>query len=1074
MRTVSAILFGIMLTPFASAAGTVRVAVIADAEDKDLAALVTTELSADPAIALVERDDLAKIGDELKLQQLAGNDAVALGKLAKADGLLFIDKRADGPHVRFTAVNLGYALFDQATVAQDAPVQEAKAIAHLVAGNAAKLKLDPARAIPVSILNLRSDVSTPNATKVERDLTLLLESRLAAIPEIVVLERRHAWDLGFEHSLAPTSRLLEGQYVLDGTLRITGPENGEVSAQVRLHDPKSKQETPLAASGTADDLPALAEAMVGQIVKAIGVPTSATTAEPSTEAREYLREGIWAWEHGQPQSAVEALDSAELLGETAPDLLAARIQALCQIAVPDMNPAEIEFIGDTGAMPILFSQANPAHDYTVRLPLGDRVAVVKRALADLAVYAEPSGQRSFRLQILDPKWQHNVQLAYAERFVIHAASRVLTELDAQSDPEAGPFREQVRQATGFDPQQGKMPRDQADAAFFADEWAHSQQEECAYYREILSAPGTQGQFQAVFLKDRFISQHGTIFCPRFIPDPAEQRKAFVQFAQDLAQTPEGKLSGLLILSGDIDRAVGEAAYPAFLDELGIRRVELVQSREISAHCLAAYELYQRSNAVCQKFGGHAVPVLRCFLTQSATWDIRTLQVLWIPATFPRAEAPDIWKEFLAYKARILDPKNTAILHQEESMFGAFESDFNRAFPDAIEAPKNPLVVTRFWQPGLNEGTGLFFYINEGRSDADSVAWKGFNFGESHAQKIYVLHLPDFKAEKIDLPEGSTPYAFAFKAGTLCLVGFDGSPADGKSHLYQYDRAQKSWQPYDTPPSYSRPYFVRDRLYFNPASSNNQDSGIATCDLATQSVTLLASNRRRPAQNQFDDRRGYQVRNIFPGCGGSVGVSIDFQCYTLDEKPVTWPEVIPGYAAQQTLSLGDDRTALLDYKNKIGVLIDPAKPAPENLWTQPGQALPPALAAYGKPRWTIDAATFNDVFASQGNAGMHGDAFYVLVRHQTVPPHYELFWLDHHGETATRIPLQFKVEPAVQDRFLTLTGLPKESGVVQKPELDPFPVQLVPTNVGICLYHPSAGVWFIPYSDIEAYLKSKSP
>ena len=61
--------------------GAVRIAVIADAADQDLAALVTTELSSNSDIALVERDDLAKVGDELKLQQLAGSDGVALGKL---------------------------------------------------------------------------------------------------------------------------------------------------------------------------------------------------------------------------------------------------------------------------------------------------------------------------------------------------------------------------------------------------------------------------------------------------------------------------------------------------------------------------------------------------------------------------------------------------------------------------------------------------------------------------------------------------------------------------------------------------------------------------------------------------------------------------------------------------------------------------------------------------------------------------------------------------------------------------------------------------------------------------------
>jgi hypothetical protein len=35
---------------------------VSDADEKDLAALLTTELSADSEITLVERDDLAKVG----------------------------------------------------------------------------------------------------------------------------------------------------------------------------------------------------------------------------------------------------------------------------------------------------------------------------------------------------------------------------------------------------------------------------------------------------------------------------------------------------------------------------------------------------------------------------------------------------------------------------------------------------------------------------------------------------------------------------------------------------------------------------------------------------------------------------------------------------------------------------------------------------------------------------------------------------------------------------------------------------------------------------------------------------
>ncbi len=44
-------------------ADVVRIAVVSDPPSKDLAALVTTELFSNPSVALLERDELAKIGD---------------------------------------------------------------------------------------------------------------------------------------------------------------------------------------------------------------------------------------------------------------------------------------------------------------------------------------------------------------------------------------------------------------------------------------------------------------------------------------------------------------------------------------------------------------------------------------------------------------------------------------------------------------------------------------------------------------------------------------------------------------------------------------------------------------------------------------------------------------------------------------------------------------------------------------------------------------------------------------------------------------------------------------------------
>src|ERR1700677_1922497 len=101
MRCVLAVGSWLLFLSIAAAAPAgPRMAIVSDAASRDLAALVTTELSSGTTVTLLERDALAKIGDEAKVQQMAGTDATALGKLLGADGLLFLDQRADGPHAR--------------------------------------------------------------------------------------------------------------------------------------------------------------------------------------------------------------------------------------------------------------------------------------------------------------------------------------------------------------------------------------------------------------------------------------------------------------------------------------------------------------------------------------------------------------------------------------------------------------------------------------------------------------------------------------------------------------------------------------------------------------------------------------------------------------------------------------------------------------------------------------------------------------------------------------------------------------------------------------------------------------
>ena len=151
------------------------------------------------------------------------------------------------------------------------------------------------------------------------------------MPDYVVLERRHAWSLGFERSLVTDPKpLLQGAYLIDGTLGLSAQGTGNFAVQLRLRSPNGK-ETHTAVPGSPDGLPALVEKMIVEIAKITGSGTSPPDWQPQKEAHEYLLEGTWGWQHNADAAALEALDAAELLGAEASDVTAVRIEVLSDL-----------------------------------------------------------------------------------------------------------------------------------------------------------------------------------------------------------------------------------------------------------------------------------------------------------------------------------------------------------------------------------------------------------------------------------------------------------------------------------------------------------------------------------------------------------------------------------------------------------------------------------------------------------------------------------------------------------------------------------------------------------------------
>lgn len=228
-----------------------RLAILSDTGAEDLAALMSTHL---PQITLLERDELARIGDEQRLRELARSDSRTLGQMAGSDGLLFLSREKGEYRARLTAVHLGFTLFDVA-FAPEAPLEEiARRLRIHLETLRTKLTLTVSKALPLTVLNLRVDRSSSTAHELERDATLLLENGLAQLPQVVLLERRRPQELAFERSLNPaTPELLRGVYLIDGT--IAPPVTGtSLQATLRIRSPDGYPLTTFTVEGESNNL----------------------------------------------------------------------------------------------------------------------------------------------------------------------------------------------------------------------------------------------------------------------------------------------------------------------------------------------------------------------------------------------------------------------------------------------------------------------------------------------------------------------------------------------------------------------------------------------------------------------------------------------------------------------------------------------------------------------------------------------------------------------------------------------------------------------------------------------------
>ncbi len=1069
-----------------------RLALISTADTADLAALVTTELSGNPDITLVERDDLAKIGDEAKVQQMAGSDATALGKLANADGLLFLDQRTDGLHVRLTAVSLGYALFDDPIPSTVSPQQEAKALAHLVANDVPKLKLDPAKAVPISLLNLRADIGTPKSMSLERNLTLLLESRLAAVPEYVVLERRHAWSLSFERSLDPATRpLLHEAYLIDGALSITPGASNFCKIALRIRSPDGKA-VDASAQGDPNDLAGLVDQMISGIQKAIGRTVSVPVTAPSAEASEYLREALWGSRSQAPEPALEAIDSAELLGSDPADVTALRIQILCALADRDMERWQPSVDTET-----------PSFDGNA---LSAKVDLLLRAIPDATRYRDEHLRSKLHdLAHASGSEEYFFRTDQTIAKVAFVAAKTLRLLDNARSSRAEELRRALRTMTGYDPLHGHdgwLPvaflANNGDCTdVFTDDFAESMDEEIAWYKMRF----VDGQ---VYPPRYVLANPEANFCTRFLPAPEARKESFATFVESLKQEPKSQRVYLVLKTNDSDPKVADAAYRAYLDLLWPMRDSLGSSE---AYTPIFGDSWKISGGPVSRNGAAGLPLLHALLNASRPnrWGLDIIKMLWRPDQMTPTDAAILWPELNAYKAR----RNDLVMQKEGRSDNMMLSEvdqlvapFRDFFPEIANAPlptvsgsapaAAPLVVTQFWHPWLiPESPADNNFITSYWSICPDGLWMAGYFNLAEKSQLFHIHLPDMQTEAIDPPDKKPTQGFLWTPKGIIATARDGEVSGGNGGFYNelalYDPVTANWSKRQLPVTFlPQPFWADGVVYVAIASAgksySDRESGIASYDWEKDKLTLLADNRRRPAQNQFDDTADYRVISIFAGPGNKPAVTTDSGTFFIQESLGTWAPVFDGRFNDEVVS-ESDRTLVLNQMGEV-TLIDAKAPAPIPWMASdvpiyrkakglPGVAGPVPTPWASEALW--DCPSGKQKQMGSWNVAFDDDRLFILTQPNPLENRIELLAYDKaHGRKPVHIPLRMELTEPEKAVLSQHPGHMPNGWTLDEIAHPKNGFQIIATPEGLCLKLMVAGFWFIPYAEIDAYLKSIPP
>jgi hypothetical protein len=286
--------------------------------------LLTAELSQHPSLQLLERTEIDRVYREQALST-ANTDYLKLGRVLGADGLIILETvQKEGRttlSTRLVAVKPGVIL---SMAEYPFPLSDPDPWSKLVIGQFqplfGKLKVLPKDAIPISLLNLRAALKGRETESLEREMNILLLSRLTSEREFFVLERQKLEALANEKEYQPfvDSPFWNGSYVLDGIIDKNGYDPSIVTVSARLAPP-GKPVVDLEVQGSRTNLPRLINELTLKLLSTLRRQGDNSGWSPADEAKQYLDEARWAAKWNLLKQAQSASEASWALGDRTPE-----------------------------------------------------------------------------------------------------------------------------------------------------------------------------------------------------------------------------------------------------------------------------------------------------------------------------------------------------------------------------------------------------------------------------------------------------------------------------------------------------------------------------------------------------------------------------------------------------------------------------------------------------------------------------------------------------------------------------------------------------------------------------------